>query len=171
MQFLHMKVLKRSLVLIAFLTLIVFANCGGTNGDDTPPDQLALQADAFAIEWELVAEKAILVSAPQSNYNGLTLSVTGDRNGGSFTTNVNSLSDTSTDVWPESSDWAFSSDDGDTTNPASGYVLRSADGIVCAINVTNEMLVVNFTVGASSSRSQGIEGSWTFTFVPVDSTN
>ena len=147
-------------------------NCGpGINGDDTPPSPLSIQAELFTIDWVLIENNAKRDRTPDDNYNGLTLSVEGNSEGGSFTTNISTLGqEVSTSVWPANSNWAFSSDAGDTDNPTSGYILRDIDGVVCVINIIEQLnlLEVSFLIPQGSARSNGIEGEWVFQFEPAN---
>lgn len=162
-----MKFYKSLLSILVVAALLTITHCGPKDKDDTPPDQIQEQVNLFVANWTLVADGAILGTVPNSDYNTLTLSVTGNKDGGTATTNISSLSGTtSTDVWPATSTWQFSSSNGDVSNPAAQYVLRESDGVVIGLaEVTNTTLQLTFTIGsAGSAREMGIDGDWTFNF-------
>lgn len=159
-----MKILKSLTLMLVLVGLTIFTNCGPGTSDDAVPDAFVLQADKFVGNWTLVADGAVLESIPDANYTGLTLTVEGNQNGGTLQTNNSTLTDTSDRVWPDQSNWVFSSSTGDTENPAAQYALREADNVVVGITVTNDELELTFLVPESASRSMGISGNWTFTF-------
>lgn len=162
-----MKIVKSLALIFLLASVVVYTGCRNKKKKDPVPNAFKLQADKFVGSWALAADGAVLESTPDANYNGLTLLVTGDENGGTVETNIGSLTNTSTRVWPAQSDWVFSSSTGDVNNPSAQYVLRQADNVVIGITVTNEELELTFLVPQSTSRLMGIEGNWTFTFEPV----
>ena len=101
-----MKHLKHLLAALVFVSLIVFTNCGGGGGGNNP-DPAQEQAEKIVASWSLAANGAKLESQTVDGWTGFTLTYTGDKDGGSFTT-TNSAS---TDVWPASGTWTFDGDD------------------------------------------------------------
>jgi len=154
-----MKNLKHLLAALVFVSLIIFTSCGP---DDKPkdPDPADVQAEKLVFTWNLSADGAKLESAAQSEWDGLTVTITGDGNGGSFSTNVASLANLTaeaTNVWPASGTWTFDGTD-------IGTIVRS-DGVNLDISsVTSSGLTLAFTVNSAVARTSGINGNWTFAF-------
>ena len=150
-----MKHLKHLLAALVFVSLIVFSSCGGGKGGDKidPADE---QAEKFTGTWSLVADQAKLVSASQSDWNGMTLTVTGDGAGGTFSTSGSQC----TEVWPASGTWTFDGDD-------IGTAVRN-DGVSLDLStVTTSSLVLTFTINettCTAPRAESVQGVWTFTF-------
>jgi hypothetical protein len=151
-----MKQFKSVLAALVFVSLIVFASCDG-GGSGTKEDPAAEQAKKLVATWT-VSNVTDPASAPQAQWTGLTLTVNGTKDGGSYTTNSNTLTrDNATSVWPTSGTWAF-----DGTNI--GDVVRS-DGVTAEIfSLTTTGLTLKFTLEGFASRTTGINGNWTFVF-------
>ena len=164
-----MKFIKQLTLIFVFACLVVFISCNRDDGGKTTVDPFQEQANKFINNWVLVADGAIWGegSLPNAAYNGLTLNVSGDKTGGSYSTNIGTLTDVSTKVWPADGNWQFSSSDGDTQNPAAGWVLRS-DDILCAVTVVKDVrLEIRFNIPKSTARTTGIDGDWAFFFEPA----
>ena len=156
-----MKVLNKSALALAIIGLIIFVNCGpGGGSDDNPPNPFITQSQLFTGNWTIATDGALLEGVPEAGYDGMTLNVTGDENGGTITaTGAGSAT-----VWPASSGWQFSSSGGDTSSPAAQYVLRNADMVVMGVTVTNDILELTFLIPETAVRASGISGNWTFRF-------
>jgi len=161
-----MKNLKHLLTALVFVSLIIFTNCGGGDGGPKPIDPADEQAKKFTFTWTLEPEGALLGSQSQSEWNGLVITVNGDGDGGTFSTNVNDLTalpSGATAVWPASGNWKFP----ETTNGSDlNNALRIEDDIEMAISlVTPTQLWLVFTIPASArARVLGLEGEFTFKF-------
>lgn len=156
--------MKRLFTALAFSSLIVCISCGPEEVPKTEVNEFEEQAKKLVATWNLNDDGAVLGSA-QSEWNDLTLTLTGDENGGSFTTNVTSLSlaDNATVVWPASGTWDFTGEDG-TGDAEIGSLLRNGDKVVIAVTVSDTQLVTTFTIDTSSGRVFGVDGDWAFTF-------
>ena len=161
-----MKVLKLLTLAFAFISLTIFSSCGNREKIEVVINTFEQQAGKLIGTWKLNAGGAINDVVPDSAYDGMTLSVSGDESGGSLTTTLPSTG-TSTSVWPATSDWVFCSSTGDTSNPASQYILRQSDGKVIGIPViTENKLELTFKTpdAKRTSKANGIPGTWTFIF-------
>ncbi len=149
-----MKHLKHLLTALVFVSLIVFTNCGGGGGGGTDPDPADEQAKKLVATWSLTAEGGKLDSQSISEWNGFTLSFTGDRSGGSYTVSGSQADE----VWPSSGgSWEF-----DGTNI--GKIVRSDNVTISISSVTATALTLSFNVSEAAARTSGIYGDWTFTF-------
>ena len=149
----HMKHLKQLLAPLTFVTLIILTNCGPD--DKKKPSPAADQAKLLALTWNLDSNGAKLESATQADWNEFELKLTGDGDGGSYTTSESQT----TDVWPARGTWKFDGDD-------IGVIVRD-DGVKMDISsVTSSRLVLGFKIEGTSgsTRSSGVDGNWTFTF-------
>lgn len=150
-----MKNLKHLLAALVFVSLSIFISCGkDEGGGGTKTDPADDQAELLVDTWTLTSNGAQLESAAQADWNGLTLTYTGDGDGGSYTTSGSQ----STEVWPNSGNWEFDGTD-------IGTIVRS-DGVEMDISsVSSSGLTLSFTISSSSgTRTSGVEGNWTFTF-------
>ena len=149
-----MKHLKHLLTALVFVSLIIFTNCGGDGGGGSSVDPADDQAELIVFTWSLTSNGAVLESAAQAEWNGFTLTFTGDGDGGNFSTSGSQT----TDVWPSSGTWTFDGDD-------IGTIARS-DGVNIEISsVTSSGMTLAFTINTSgSARTSGVDGNWTFSF-------
>lgn len=165
-----MRTIRPLLAFFTFALLAALMNCGPKDKGKTTVNTFKLQAARIVKDWVLVNNNAYREgSLPSTEYNGLTLMLTGDETGGTATTNINTLTGTSESVWPITTNWSFSSQSGDTANPSSSYVLREEDGIVISISeVTDTKLWLSFNIPeGTAARTLGIDGDWTFIFQPL----
>ncbi len=162
-----MKILKSLTLTLVLGSVLIYSGCRNKTSDDAVPDQIKINAERFSGEWGLIADGAIFDTTPDSEYNGLTFTVTGDENGGSYTATI--PSGASTTVFPATSTWQFCDDQGDTSNPTPQWVLRESDNVIIGLaTITDTRLELNFTIGSSgTARAYGIEGDWTMTFDKV----
>ena len=149
-----MKHLKHLLAALVFVSLVIFTNCGDDGGGGTKPDPKGDQAELLVIDWDLTSNGASLESAAQADWNGFSVTFSGDGDGGTYSTSGSQT----TDVWPASGTWEFDGDDIDT-------MIRN-DGVEMDISsVTSSGLTLVFNINTSgSTRSSGVDGNWSFTF-------
>ncbi|MCP4458225.1 MAG: hypothetical protein GY816_09420 [Cytophagales bacterium] len=155
-----MKHLKHLLAALVFISLIIFTNCGGGGGGEEN-DEFAEQAEKLVTTWTLNANGAVNAGV-QSEWDGLTLTFTGDGNGGSYSTNVSTLTALSSEaptVWPASGTWEF----GDSGTDID-FITRSDDVDVTIKEVTDSVLELSFNISSSGARVHAINGDWTFSF-------
>jgi len=151
-----MKNLKHLLAALVFVSLIIFTNCGGDDGgnkdDGSTTDPADDQAALLVGDWTLNSNGAQLESAAQAEWNGFTMTYSGDGDGGSYSTSGSQ----STDVWNSQGTWEFDGTD-------IGTIIRS-DGVSIDISsVSASGLTLAFTIDSSSgSRTSGVDGNWTF---------
>lgn len=150
-----MKHLKHLLAALVFVSLIVFTSCGGGKGGDDP-DPATQQAEKLVASWTLVPNKAKFGTEVRDTWNGFTLSITGDKDGGNFTTtNVPADPADNAVVWPSSGSWEFDPDN-------VGIVVRDND-VEMNVTVTSTSLILGFNI-STSARGSSVNGDWTFEF-------
>ena len=151
-----MKHLKHLLAALVFVSLIVFTSCGGGKGGDKV-DPAKEQAEKLVASWTLDANGAVLgFSDFQADWNGMTLSITGDGEGGTYAVTNSQC----TEVWPTGGTWTFDGDD-------IGTVLRN-DGVeIDVFSVDGSELTLKFNItdtDCTAPRAESVQGDWTFTF-------
>lgn len=147
-----MKHLKHLLAALVFVSLIVFTNCGGGGGSNDP-DPFQQQADKLVGSWTLSPNSAKLESAIQADWNGFSLTVTGDADGGTYSTS--GVPSGAEAVWPSSGNWVFDEN-------SSGIVVRDGN-LDINVTVTTSTLTLGFTFN-SGARTNSVNGNWTFSF-------
>jgi hypothetical protein len=149
-----------------FLALTVFVSCGG--GSD-PIDPI----DPCQINGELLTAKTADISKVTNpsgtivtgDWTEFTLSLSGDKSGGSYTTSVASLSDESLkNIWAASGTWTFV----DTDVTCKTFTINggfTAPRSVSISAITASAMNLSFNVPeADTGRTFGIPGDWTFEF-------
>jgi hypothetical protein len=151
-----------------FLSLIIFVSCGG--GSDEPDDPI----DPCAINSELLVSGVATISKVTNpsgtivtdDWTGFTLAFSGTKDGGSFTTNVSTLNDTSLDnIWSASGSWIFDSTDSNckTLTINGGFAAGTRNVAISAITASGINLSFNVPE-TDTGRTQGIPGTWIFEF-------
>lgn len=139
-----------------FLSLLVFASCGGGDGDDGPDeDPLDIAAAVFSGKQATITANGVKPPAGATgtlDWSALTVTLTGTASGGTYTT-TGSADNT---VWPASGNWTFNND-----SPT--QLLRDGD-VVVNITASSTSLVLQFNIDTQSARTSVIEGDWEFTF-------
>ncbi len=159
-----MKSFKILLLAGLLVSIIALPNCGPKDPDGTDSvDTAKGQADLLVKSWTLVNNSAKLGSDIIIDWNGLEVTFTGDKTGGTVTTNVTSLTGeaVSTEVWPASDDWSFLVVDNETII---GTVVRDSNEVQMTVTVTTTSLAVAFTIGDGGSRLGSVDGNWSFNF-------
>ncbi|MEQ9230782.1 MAG: hypothetical protein RIF46_08855 [Cyclobacteriaceae bacterium] len=160
-----MKSFKILLLASLLVSIVALPNCGPNDPDGKDKTDTAKgQAELLVQSWTLQPNKAESdESGIVTDWNGLTLTFTGDKTGGTFSTNVSSLSGDaiSEEVWPESDNWSFLVINNKTII---GTIVRDSDEIEMTVSVTTTSLIVTFTVGASGNRLSSVNGDWSFVF-------
>ncbi len=152
-----MKRLSNLLAALVFASLVIFMSCGG-GGDDPGTTDLEIDVQNLTVSGGWTASSVQNNNeAPDGNWDGFELTFQGNVDGGTYTTNVNTLNPDNdfTAVWPASGSWTIS-DDGNT--------ITRSDGVAISVdNITETGLSLSFTV-AGGARVSGIPGNWTFVF-------
>ncbi len=154
-----MKNLLNYITAALFMSLLVFASCGEDDPDPQVPDE-----DLEEIADKLTGSTTVNnVDKPDDatdlDWSALTVTLTGDENGGTYTT-TGSADPT---VWPASGSWVFQGTVGDK-------ILRDNDVVVdiafSPAEGTPTSVVMTFDIeqpAATKSVGGVIEGTWVFT--------
>jgi len=149
------------------LALAIFASCGGGGEEpDAPIDPCEINAD-FLISGTATVKKVTdpnqTINQP-GNWSGFTLSFSGSKDGGSYSTNISQIIANNNDdqsflnVWAASGSWTFDSSDANCKT-------LTVDGRTVNISaVSTSGLNLSFTVPDNSGRTMGIAGDWFFEF-------
>lgn len=149
-----------------FLGLVVFISCGSDPDVPEVPDPCQVNAELLTAKTATVSK----VTNPSGtivndDWSGFTVTITGDKSGGSYSTTVASLSDESLkNIWAASGTWTFDADDTNckTLNLEGGF---TASRSVAISAITASGLNLSFNVPeADTGRTFGIPGNWTFEF-------
>ncbi len=149
-----MKRVTHLLTALVFISLSVFISCNKGDGGDDGPTPTEEQANLLRGTWNLVQNGARLGTTIRPEWEGLSGVLQGDITGGTIAMTGVPSDPGASDVWPASSSWTF----GDSITE----IVRS-DGVTMNVTVTENQLVVSFTI-TGSGRIEGFDGSWTFTF-------
>lgn len=150
-----MKRVTDLLTALVFISLTVFISCNKGGGGDDGPTPQEEQVAKLVGTWVLATDGAKLGTTVRPEWEGLTVVISGNADGGTIAVTGIPSDNGASDVWPTSTSWTFG---------GSISELDRVDGISMDIqSVTNTQLIVTFTV-SSSNRVEGFEGSWTFTF-------
>lgn len=133
-----------------FVSLAIFASCGGGGDDPEPPSAQEVQA-ALLTGVTFTASSATLDGTAVAEWVGATFTFSGSETGGTITT-TGSQDQT---VFPSSTAWSFS-DDATTTSITRG------DGVVVTIGVSATNLTMTLNISTASARAAGIDGQWIF---------
>lgn len=151
-----------------FLSLIIFVSCGG--GSDEPDDPI----DPCDTNVEILVSGVATLSKVTNpsgtiatdNWPGFTLAFSGTKDGGSYTTNVSSLDDTSlANIWSASGSWTFDSTDSNCKTLIVNGGFAAGPRSVAISAITGNGLNISFEVPETDTgRTQGIPGTWIFEF-------
>ncbi|MGL1888748.1 MAG: hypothetical protein OCD76_19710 [Reichenbachiella sp.] len=151
-----MKIFLNYLTAVLFLSLVVFASCGGDDNGGDPEDTKL--ADFVGI---LVSGTATVTTVTPGDgqtaleWEGMTVSFTGTVDGGTYTT-VGSANET---VFPASGNWTIA--EGGST----GFIItRTEDGVAMDASATAEALQLSFDISTAATRTKVIDGGWVFAF-------
>ncbi len=149
-----MKKKSSLLSTMAIVFLIVSVGCGKDEGE--PADPLAVQAAKLQDTWTLTANSVKRDKTAQSGWDSFKLEITNaTKDGGNFKTT--GVPAGFTGVWPAAGTWTFEGGKPD--------MVKRSDNIVIEISsVTDTALTLGFTVPKPVSRTELVEGDWTFTF-------
>ncbi len=150
------------------LVLGVFSSCG--SGGDDPADDIdpcKVNADVLVSGTATVKK----VTNPDgtivtSDWTGFTLSFSGTKEGGNYTTNVTSLDDASlANIWAASGSWSFDASDANCKKLTVNGGHQSGARTVTISAITTQGLNLSFNVpAADTQRTMGIPGDWFFEF-------
>lgn len=149
-----------------FLALAIFVSCGGKNKDPEPIDPCQVNADLLTSKTATISK----VTNPSgtivtSDWTGFSVTFTGDKSGGSYTTTVGNLTDVSLqNIWAANGTWSFVGTDTNckTLTVNGGF---TAPRSVAISAITASGLNLSFNVPeADTGRTVGIPGNWTFEF-------
>ncbi|MEQ8337399.1 MAG: hypothetical protein RIA62_08640 [Cyclobacteriaceae bacterium] len=150
-----MKRVTDLLTALVFISLVVFISCNKGGGGDDGPTPQEEQVAKLVGTWVLATDGAKLGTTVRPEWEGLTVVISGNIDGGTIAVTGIPSDNGASDVWPSSASWTFG---------GSISELDRVDGISMNIqSVTDTQLIVTFTV-STSDRVTGFEGSWTFTF-------
>ena len=150
-----MKRVTDLLTALVFISLTVFISCNKGGGGDDGPTPQEEQVAKLVGTWVLATDGAKLGTTVRPEWEGLTVVISGNADGGTIAVEGIPQDTGASDVWPTNTSWTFG---------GSISELDRVDGISMDIqSVTDTQLIVTFTV-SSSNRVEGFEGSWTFTF-------
>ncbi len=155
------KILNVFSVLLV-LSLVVFASCGDSGGDDpgTPTEtaqQIAINRLTNGGPWTLGTSGTVTgpngdVSADFTNFQIV------------FTATTYTTTGSVAEIWPnETANWSFASTD---ANDASAFV--RGDGVVISSTINESNITLIFTVPETSGRGAGFAGEYT---VRLEATN
>ncbi len=150
-----MKRVTDLLTALVFISLVVFISCNKGGGGDDGPTPQEEQVAKLVGTWVLATDGAKLGTTVRPEWEGLTVVISGNVDGGTIAVDGIPQDTGASDVWPSSTTWTFG---------GSISELDRVDGISMNIqSVTDTQLIVTFTV-STSDRVTGFDGSWTFTF-------
>lgn len=150
-----MKRVTDLLTALVFISLVVFISCNKGGGGDDGPTPQEEQVAKLVGTWVLATDGAKLGTTVRPEWEGLTVVISGNIDGGTIAVTGIPSDNGASDVWPSSASWTFG---------GSISELDRVDGISMNIqSVTDTQLIVTFTV-STSDRVTGFDGSWTFTF-------
>ncbi len=150
-----MKRVTDLLTALVFISLVVFISCNKGGGGDDGPTPQEEQVAKLVGTWVLATDGAKLGTTVRPEWEGLTVVISGNVDGGTIAVTGIPSDNGASDVWPNSASWTFG---------GSISELNRVDGISMNIqSVTDTQLIVTFTV-STSDRVTGFDGSWTFTF-------
>ncbi len=150
-----MKRVTDLLTALVFISLTVFISCNKGGGGDDGPTPQEEQVAKLVGTWVLATDGAKLGTTVRPEWEGLTVVISGNADGGTIAVTGIPSDNGASDVWSTNTSWTFG---------GSISELNRVDGISMDIqSVTDTQLIVTFTV-SSSNRVEGFEGSWTFTF-------
>lgn len=151
-----MKRLSNLLAALVFASLVIFMSCGG-GGDDPAPDPLdEISADLTVTGWATPTTVQTDGGTADGDWSNFTINFTGTKDGGTYT--VSGVPTGFSDVWANGS-WTFGN--------ATGSVITKVQGGVTTdmtASISENSLSLEFDVTASSARTNGIAGEWTFVF-------
>jgi hypothetical protein len=149
-----------------FLALAIFVSCGGGSDPVDIIDECKEKADFLVFGTANIKSVSNSTGIVTANWVGFTILFGGDKNGGGFTTNVATGTNTAADpslakIWPASGTWKFTDDNcTQVTLSAAGLADRTA-----SLAVTATQMSLSFSVPESETgRTYGIGGDWTFEF-------
>jgi len=150
-----MKRVTDLLTALVFISLVVFISCNKGGGGDDGPTPQEEQVAKLVGTWVLATDGAKLGTTVRPEWEGLTVVISGNVDGGTIAVTGIPSDNGASDVWPNSASWTFG---------GSISELDRVDGISMNIqSVTDTQLIVTFNV-STSDRVTGFDGSWTFTF-------
>tara|TARA_Y100001980_G_C14556924_1_gene354321 strand:+ start:164280 stop:164744 length:465 start_codon:yes stop_codon:yes gene_type:complete len=150
-----MKRVTDLLTALVFISLVVFISCNKGGGGDDGPTPQEEQVAKLVGTWVLATDGAKLGTTVRPEWEGLTVVISGNVDGGTIAVTGIPSDNGASDVWPSSASWTFG---------GSISELDRVDGISMNIqSVTDTQLIVTFNV-STSDRVTGFDGSWTFTF-------
>lgn len=151
-----------------FLGLIIFVSCGGGSDEpDVPVDPCIANAEILISATATISK----VTNPSGtivndDWTGFTLTFSGNKDGGDYSTNVSTLDDVSLEnIWAASGNWTFDAADANckTLTIAGGFAAGARSVSISAI--TTGGINLSFEVPETDTgRTMGIPGTWIFEF-------
>ncbi|MFY0651063.1 MAG: hypothetical protein JXQ96_03480 [Cyclobacteriaceae bacterium] len=149
-----------------FLALGVFISCGGGGTEPEPPEDPCEINAGFLVSGTATVSSVTNPSGTivTDDWSGFTLTFTGSKDGGSYSTTVSSLADASLqNIWAASGSWSFSGSDTTckTVDVNGGFsAVRPT-----TLAITSTQMTLTFDVPeADTGRTSGIPGTWVFNF-------
>ena len=154
-----MKNLLNYISAALFLSLMVFASCGG--GDDGEGDN---PLDVIASNLTGTATFDSYTPAPGStstlDFSSLEVTFNGDAEGGRYTT----TGSPDLTVWPAAGDWEFANNSGTRITRSSD--VNGVDDVLVTVEFNNDITQVTFSfevdTNGGSSAPGTIDGPWVF---------
>lgn len=140
-----------------FLSLLVFASCGGEDGDgdgdgDGTDNVLDGIAESLVSGTMVLDEVTKPADATELDWTGLEVTFSGNADGGTYTTTGSA----DATVWPASGTWTFNND--------SGTELLRDDETVVDLAISLPDVNLQFTINTTSERTGVIDGQWEWDF-------
>ncbi len=124
------------------------------DGGNSVPTIEEEQAAKLVGTWNLVSNGAKLGTTIRPEWEGLTVVISGNADGGAIASAGVPSDPGAEDVWPATSSWTF--------GESISEVVRD-DGVSLYVTVNEATLDVQFTI-TGSGRIEGFDGLWTFSF-------
>ena len=153
-----MKIMKSLFLACTCATLLIFANCSGSGGDDPVAAPTAAQKNATLLDGTWKLNSVTNEGSPRDEWTGftLTLSLDDDFKGGNY--NTTNIPDEDTEgVWASSGTFTASDD---------LTVLTRNDGTKITLQVSASTLSLSFNIPQSGGRVDGFAGDWVFNMNP-----
>ena len=152
-----MKRLSNLLAALVFASLVIFMSCGG--GESDPPiDPLQDEVDNLTVAggWSAPSNVTTDGGTPDGDWSSFSLTFTGSTSGGSYS--VSNVPDGFGDVWSSGS-WVFGNDSGTV-------ITKTQNGVETDMtaSISGSQLTLQFDVAEPTARTNGIAGTWVFTF-------
>lgn len=151
---------------VLILALAIFVSCGGDTNEPEPIDPCQLNAELLSGKTATISK----VTNPSGtivtgDWSGFTVTLNGDKAGGSYSTTVANLDDESLEnIWAASGTWTFLESDANCkTLTVNGGFTAARTVSISAITTSGMNLSFNVPE-ADTGRTLGIPGDWFFEF-------